>query len=58
MMLMMFCAMEMTMGKRVFCIPMNQPVRLLSPKTAGAPHTTMSKYDLTKGTTSSLGAMR
>ena len=36
-----FCRMLTTIGKRVFCIPMNQPLSPYSPKTAGAPQTTI-----------------
>ena len=39
----MFCRIAMSMGRRVFCMPINQPDRAYSPKTAGAPHTQMWK---------------
>ena len=39
----MFCMMEMNMGIRVFCIPINQPIRLMSANEAGAPQMTTLK---------------
>ena len=40
-MLMMFCEMETTIGRRVFCIPTNHPVSPYRLSMAGAPHIQM-----------------
>ena len=36
--LIIFCKMEIIMGKRVGCIPINQPVKAYKPNIAGVPH--------------------
>ena len=49
--------MATTIGTRVSCMPMNQPLRLYSVSMAGAPQMTILKYVAAKGRTTAEGWM-